>query len=124
MIEKTLKTAQARLRDDEAGTFLYVRRIGKNEWHTVIVRPDGSLEDQTVTARLATQFSMDRQAGQFRLPVDEEETSLALWRINTPLVQSGEPETRNRKKPTEQSGPVNPESPMSPAGEGERGIYY
>ncbi len=55
----------------------------------------------TVTARLTTQFSMDRQARQFRLPVDEEDTSLALWRINTPLVQSGEPETRNRKKPTE-----------------------
>jgi len=60
---------------------------------------------------------MSRQARQFRLPVDEEETSLALWRINTPLVQSGEPETRNREKSTEQSGPVNPEAPMSTAGD-------
>lgn len=117
MIKKTLETAQARLRDDEAGTFLYVRRIGKNEWHTVIVRPDGTIEDQTVTARLTTQFSMGRQARQFRLPVDEEDTSLALWRINTPLVQSGEPETRNRSQAIEQSGPVNPEAPMSPAGD-------
>lgn len=39
---------------------------------------------------------MSRQARQFRLPVDQEETSLALWRVNTPLVQSGEPEPRNR----------------------------
>ena len=114
LIKKTLETAQARLRDVDNNSLIYVRRIGNNDWHSVVVREDGTIEDQTVTARLATQFSMSRQARQFRLPVDEEDTSLALWRINTPLVQSGEPETRNRGKSTEQNGPVNP---MSPAGE-------
>ncbi len=69
--------------------------------------------DFTVTARLATQFSMGRQARQFRLPVDEEETSLALWRVNTPLVRSGEPEPRNTKTLIEGTGPVKPEARRS-----------
>jgi len=117
MIQKTLQNAQARLRDVDNNSLIYVRRIGNNDWHSVVVREDGTIEDQTVTARLATQFSMSRQARQFRLPVDQEETSLALWRVNTPLVQSGEPEPRNRSTNNEGTGAVNPKSPMSPAGD-------
>jgi hypothetical protein len=97
-IERTLKEATVRLRDADNGTLHYVRRIGKNEWHTVVVRPDGSLDDQTVTSRLATQFTLGRQDGLFRLPVDQEEKGLALWRVNTPLDQSGDPEPSPQNK--------------------------
>jgi hypothetical protein len=41
---------------------------------------------------------MSRQTRQFRLSVDEEETSLPHWRVNTPPVQSGELESRNKKE--------------------------
>lgn len=44
-----------------------------------------------LTAGLATQFSINRKAKQFGLPVDREKRSPALWRVNNPLVQSGEP---------------------------------
>lgn len=52
---------------------------------------------------------MSRQARQFRLPVDKEETSLAFWRVNTPPVRSGEPETEDwlliyRRNPPRQAG--------------------
>jgi len=119
MIQKTLENAQARLRDEENGTLAYARRIGQGEWHLVFVRPDGTLEDHGVTASLATQFSIDRKAGQLNLPVDREEYSPALWRVNTPLVQSREPRAGSLtvEKSKEVQGGVNPESHHSPAGE-------
>lgn len=120
-IEATLKNATARLRDADNGTLHYIRRIGKDEWHTVIVRPDGSLEDQTVTTRLSTQFTLGRQDGVFRLPVDQEEKGLALWRVNTPLGQSGDPGLSPRNQDTTQNGVVQQKrlsNPVAVAAEG------
>jgi len=105
-LQATLQNATTRLRDADNGTLHYVRRIGKDEWHTVVVRPDGSLEDQTVTTRLSTQFTLGRQDGVFRLPVDQEEKGLALWRVNTPLDQSGDPGPSPRNQDTTNGGNV------------------
>ena len=85
-------------------------RAGDSGANPQVQTTEGTIEDQTVTARLATQFSMSRQARQFRLPVDQEETSLALWRVNTPLVQSREPRAGSLtvEKSKEVQGAVNP----------------
>lgn len=99
-VEQTLKKATVRLRDADNGTLHYLRRIGKDEWHTVVVRPDGTLDDQTVTTRLATQFVLGNQDRVFRLPVDQEEKGFALWRIDNPLVQSGEPRANPQREDT------------------------
>lgn len=115
-IEATLKNATARLRDADNGTLHYIRRIGKDEWHTVVVRPDGSLEDQTVTTRLSTQFTLGRQDGVFRLPVDREEKGLALWRVNTPLGQSGDPGPSPQKEGTTGGGGVQQKRLANPVG--------
>lgn len=41
-----------------------------------------------------------RLRGLFRLPVDQQEKALALWRFDHPLANSGEPGTRPHNQDT------------------------
>jgi hypothetical protein len=70
-VPDTLRNADLRLRDPETGNRVYVRDYDDGTRHMVVVRPDGTVEDQKpFTGKLITQFPGHERSRQTDFPVE------------------------------------------------------
>jgi len=133
MVRKTLESAQGRFHGqdengNENGSFVYVRRYGKNDWHMVVVRPTGEIESQqkVSSSSLVTQFGYSGRGRYEGLRVDSEKSVPALFGSTLQRVQSGEhtqarysaniPSGAESKSNFQASRSTSPAEPNVPAG--------